>query len=126
MSKQLDNKVGEMCYDNLIAGITPPIYVNLGIIAKLTSEATLPRGTVFAKGEDSKLYVLGETGANRVADCVLCDDTAVGTAADVNVAVYTAGCFNEGALTVKDGYTMTQADKDKLRERGIYLGTVLD
>lgn len=58
-------------------------------------------------------------------DCILCDDTEIGTAADVNVAVFTAGCFNIDILTVKDGCTLTEADKDKLRERGIYLGTVL-
>ncbi len=58
-------------------------------------------------------------------DCILCDDTEIGTSADVNAAVFTAGCFNEDALTVADEYTMTEADKDKLRERGIYLGTVL-
>lgn len=57
-------------------------------------------------------------------DCVLCEETAVGTAADVNAAAYTAGCFNEDALTVKSEYTLTEADKDKLRERGIYLGSV--
>jgi hypothetical protein len=59
-----------------------------------------------------------------IPDCILCDDVSVGTNVDVNVAVYTGGCFNIDALTVKDGYTMTEADKDKLRERGIYLGTV--
>lgn len=57
-------------------------------------------------------------------DCVLCDDTSVGTSADVNAAVYTAGNFNVNALTVNSGYTMTESDKDKLRERGIYLGVV--
>ena len=36
------------------------------------------------------------------------------------------GCFNEDAMTVDDEYTITQADKDTLRERGIYLAQVLD
>lgn len=57
-------------------------------------------------------------------DCVLCDDISVGMSADANAAVYTAGNFNASALTVADNYTMTDADKDKLRERGIYLGVV--
>ncbi len=58
-------------------------------------------------------------------DCILTDDTEIGTAADVTVTVYTAGCFNADALTVEDEYTITKADKDKLRERGIYLRSVL-
>ena len=36
------------------------------------------------------------------------------------------GGFNEDALTVGEEYTITQADKDALRERGIYLAQVLD
>ncbi len=52
-------------------------------------------------------------------DCILCDNEDIGISADVPVAVYTAGCFNTDKVTVADGYTMTEADKDKLRERGI-------
>ncbi|MEN6437028.1 MAG: hypothetical protein ABFD97_00425 [Syntrophobacter sp.] len=71
------------------------------------------------------LPAVATTDENLTPDCILCDDTAIGTAADVVAAVYTAGCFSIAALTIKDGYTMTEGDKDKLRERGIYLGTVL-
>ena len=39
---------------------------------------------------------------------------------DETVAVYLAGCFNPDKLTVKDSYTMTEADKDALREGGIF------
>jgi hypothetical protein len=39
--------------------------------------------------------------------------------------VYDQGCFDVNSLAVADGYTLTEADKDKLRERGIYLGEVL-
>lgn len=56
-----------------------------------------------------------------VPDCILCDPVTVGTANDVNVAAYIAGCFNPDKLTVKSGYTLTEGDKDKLRERGIIL-----
>ena len=44
----------------------------------------------------------------------------------MNAAVYVMGCFNPGAVTVKEEYTITQADKDALRERGIYLSQVLN
>lgn len=192
MATHLNRKVGEIEYDNLIAGVTPPIHVSSGIIKLLAVAATYPRGTVLAKSSVSgKLVILGTvatesseafngnasatefvltakpltinsvkvggspvtvtsydastgkvklasapaSGTNNVVvyfndevltpDCILCDDTEIGTAADVNAAVFTSGSFNIEALTVKDGYTMTEADKDKLRERGIYLGTVL-
>ena len=55
------------------------------------------------------------------ADCILADDIYVGTSDDVNAAVYDMGCFDPAKLTVKSGYTITEADKDVLRERGIYL-----
>ncbi len=191
MATHLNRKVGDMAYDKLIAGITPPVHVNSGIIRKLAAEATLVRGTVLAKSSvNNKLVILGTTPADAVdavpptyaltediaitagktyytrsgaegsyvytavaapdvaniatyyemtnpgspavaaevltTDCILCDDVEVGTAADVTVPVYTAGCFNHDALIVKDGYTMTEADKDKLRERGIYLGIALE
>lgn len=125
----LNRKVGEMAYDKLIAGITPPVHVNSGTIRMLAVAAEYKRGTVLAKSSvDDKLVILGttaEAGETLVPDCILCDDTNIGTEADVNVAVYTAGCFNKEALIVKSEYTLSEADKDKLRERGIYLGTVL-
>jgi len=189
MSKDLYAIKATMTYDSLIAGVTPSVHVNSGIVRHPAVAATYARGAVLAKSSvDNKLVILGTTaeeaadavpptyaltedealtsgktyytrsgtegayvytvvaapnvaniatyyemtnpGSPAVAaeiltpDCVLCDVTTVGTAADVNTAVYTAGCFNADALTVKDGYTMTEADKDKLRERGIYLGMV--
>lgn len=59
-----------------------------------------------------------------VVDCILCDDTDVGTAEDINAAVYTAGCFDPGKVTVKDGYTITETDKDELRMRDIVFKAV--
>lgn len=127
----LSRKVGDMSYDNLIAGITPPVHVNTGTLRELATETAYARGTVLAKSSvDGKLVILG-TQADQAQnetltpDCILCDDVTVGPGADVNVAVYTAGCFNVDALIVKSGYPMSEDDKDKLRERGIYLGIVL-
>lgn len=191
MAKHLNRKVGEMEYDKLIAGITPPIHVGSGIIRKLGAEAEYKRGTVLAKSSvDNKLVILGTTPADAVdavaptyaltedtaltagktyytrsgsegsyvytpvdtpdvaniityyemtdpgssavaaevltPDCVLTDNTVIGTTDDVITTVYTAGCFNAEALIVKTGHTMSEAEKDKLRERGLYLGIVLD
>lgn len=125
MAKHLNRKVDEMSYDKLIAGLTPPVKVASGIIAALTAETVYPRGTALSKGADGKLRILGTAGENLIPDCVLCDEETIGTG-DATAAVYVMGCFNEAALTVADGYTITEADRDKLRERGIYLSQVWD
>ncbi len=130
--KNLNQKLGEMEYDGLIAGLTPKTQVGGGIIRKLTGEAAvLKRGTILAKSSgtagDGKLVVLGtEADADETLtpDCVLCDDIEVGTAEDEAVPVYTAGSFNTGKVVVKDGYTITDADKDALRMRDIVLKAV--
>lgn len=115
-------KVGEMEFDGLVTGINPAVQVRGGIIAAPGGAVTYKRGTVFAKSTmDNKLYILGTTAASGdtlTPDCILCDDTEM-DGSDVTVAVYTAGCFDTGKVTVADSYTMSEADKDKLRERGI-------
>lgn len=125
MAKHLNSKVDEMSYDKLIAGMTPPVKVASGTIAASAEEKVYPRGTVLAKDANGKLHVLGSAGDGLTADCILCDEEIVGTE-DVGAAVYVAGCFNINALTVVDGYTITEADKDKLRERGVYLSMLWD
>lgn len=124
--KNLYSKVGEMEFDGLITDITPKPIVQGRTIRKLGTAATLVRGTILAKSSgsagDGKLVVLGNTAASNeilTADCILCDDVEVGTSADVTVPVYLAGCFDPDKCTVKSGYTVTEDDRDVLRERSI-------
>lgn len=127
MVKNLDRDVGKQAYDNLIADVNPPVKVSSGVIAAPAADAAYTRGTALSKDPATgKLYILGTTApAGLVADCVLCEDTEVTAAGgDAAAPVYTAGCFNDEALTVKEGYTLTLADRDKLRERGIWLQTI--
>lgn len=121
MAKELHQKLGSMKYDGLITGINPPTRVDGGVIAQLSEAATYPRGTVLAKDATSgKLYILGSSAPEGLTpDCILCDDTEVGTDEDVPVDVYTTGCFDPEKVTVADSYTITQADKDKLRAYNI-------
>jgi len=120
---ELNRKVGEMRYDGLITGLNPPVQVGGRIIAQTGEDAQYTRGTLFAKsGADNKLYILGSgaDGADElVPDCILCDDTSVGAGADACAAVYTAGCFDPGKMTLAEGYTISDADKDALRMRNI-------
>ena len=124
--KNLYSKVGEMEFDGLITDVSPEPIVRGGTIRKLGTAATLKRGTILAKSSgsagDGKLVVLGTSAASNetlTPDCILCDDVEVGTSADVTVEVYYAGCFDSAKCTVATGYTVTAADKDALRVRGI-------
>ena len=116
MAKELRQKLGSMEYDGLITGLNPPTRVDGGTIAKLAAPATLKRGTLLGQADSGLLSIYDGTGT---PDCILCDDTEVGTAEDVPVDVYVAGCFDPEKVTVGDGYTITQADKDKLRTYSI-------
>ena len=116
MAKELRQKLGSMEYDGLITGLNPPTRVDGGTIAKLAAPATLKRGTLLGKADSGLLSIYDGTGT---PDCILCDDTEVGAAEDVPVDVYAAGCFDPEKVTVAEGYTITQADKDKLRAYSI-------
>jgi len=115
--KELNRKLGGMEYDGLITGLNPPIRVEGGTIAKLAVATEYKRGTLLGKASDTGLLSLYD-GSNA-PDCILCDDTTVGTEEDAKVAVYAAGCFDPEKVTVAEGYTITQTDKDKLRSYNI-------
>lgn len=123
---ELSKSLGTMEFDGLIADINPKLVVSGGTIRKLSKPDTIKRGTVLAKSGgtagDNKLVVLGTAAASNevlTACCILCDDVAVGTTDDVIAPVYLMGCFNSNKVTVADSYTMTEADKDALRNGGI-------
>jgi len=130
MAKNLYSKLGDVEYDGLITDVLPEVIKRAVTIRKLGTAATLVRGTILAKSSgsagDGKMVVLGNTAASNetlTADCILCDDVEVGTAADVIATVYVAGCFDKSKCTVKSGYTISEDDLDVLRERGILFKT---
>jgi hypothetical protein len=132
-TRDLHEKIGSVEFEKLFAGMQPPAIVKPGVIRKLGTAGTLKRGTLLAKSSgsagDGKLVIFGTTAATNetlTADCVLCDDIEVGTTDDENAAVYVSGDFNEAALIVATGATITEADRDALRTKGILLGTVME
>lgn len=104
-----------MKYDGLITDIKPHVRFGGGVIAGGSTDKTYVRGTVMASGEGGSLVPMAE---GLTPNCILCDDTTVGRD-NVSVAVYTAGCFDGGKVTVSAGYALTDADRDELRMRGI-------
>ena len=70
------------------------------------------------------VHITYEKAGVNEPDCVLTDDVDVGTSAEENVAIYVSGCFNEAALIMAEDHSLTEADRDTLRKKGILLGTV--
>jgi len=129
MTRDLHTKIGSVTPENLFAGLDPRALTKTGTLRKLGTAGTLARGTLLAKssgtGGDGKLVIFGTTaGSNETltADCVLAEDVEVGTAADEPALVFITGNFNEDALILATGASLTEADKDALRVRGILLG----
>ncbi len=116
------NKIGEMTYDGLISDVTPSVIIGAGIITGSEADVELKRGALLSKGEDGKLSLMKDGGN---ADCILCDDITVKAGAEVTVPVYISGCFDLNKITVADGYTMKNADKDTLRTKGIVFKTAI-
>lgn len=137
MSKRLDENIGTVDYDGLIVTNEPVADVFTVTIRKETSEkATFKRGTVLAlssgtggTGGDGKMVALGTTaGSNETltANAILCDDTEIGTAADVEATAYRTGHFARNKLIFSGEYTLKPADEEALRAAGILLSDALD
>lgn len=134
MSKRLDENIGTVDYDGLIVTNEPVADVFTVTIRQETSEkATFKRGTVLAlssgTGGDGKMVALGTTaGSNETltANAILCDDTEIGTAADVEATAYRTGHFARNKLIFSGEYTLKPADEEALRAAGILLSDALD
>ena len=77
-------------------------------------------GTAPASGTKN-VKISYENPAANEPDCILCDDVTVADDADAKVAVYIAGCFDPGKLTLGTGTSISEKDKDILRTKGIIL-----
>lgn len=132
MSKRLDENIGTVDYDGLIVTNEPVADVFTVTIRKEASEkATFKRGTVLAlsSGDDGKMVALGTTaGPNETltANAILCDDTEIGTDADVEATAYRTGHFARNKLIFSGEYTLEPADEEALRAAGILLSDALD
>lgn len=125
---ELSKSLGTMEYDGLIADISPKLVVGGGTLRKLGTAGTIKRGTILAKSGgtagDNKLVALGTAASGDTetltAYAILCDDVEVGTTDDVTVPVYLAGCFNLNKCVTINDHTITEAEKDALRNGGIF------
>ena len=130
MTRDLHEKLGSVTPENLFAGMEPRPLTKAGVIRKFGAAGSLARGTLLAKSSgsagDGKLVIFGTTAATNetlTADCVLAEDIDVGTANDENALIYISGNFNEDALILASGASLTEDDRTDLRVRGIILGS---
>ena len=134
MSKRLDENLGTVDYDGLIVTNEPVADVSTVTIRKEASaKATLKRGTVLALSSgtagDGKMVALGTTAKSNetlTANAILCDDTKVGTDADVEATAYRTGHFARNKLIFSGEYTLKPGDEEGLRAAGILLSDALD
>lgn len=134
MSKRLDENLGTVDYDGLIVTNEPVADVFTVTIRKeARAKATLKRGTVLAlssgTADGGKMVALGTTAASNetlTANAILCDDTEIGTDADVEATAYRTGHFARNKLAVASGYTLKATDEEELRKAGILLSDAIE
>lgn len=119
-------------YEGLIASSYPPADVFHIVIRKLNEETTYKRGTLLdlssGSAGDGKYVIHGtQAGDNETltANCVLAEDTVIGTASDVIARAYRTGHFVKENLIVAEGASISEADKEALRDVGILLSSAI-
>ena len=126
MDRNLREFVETRNFDTLVA--TPhDVDVFTATLRKTTEAQSLKAGTVLALSEsDDKYVILGTAAGDNevlVANAILAEDVKTSTSTDINVTAFRQGHFNRNSLTVKNGYTLSKRDIEKLRSAGIYLET---
>lgn len=119
MGKRLDTTIGNVEYDNLIAGTFPA--VTTFMVTLDGSQGVLKRGTILA-GTAAEAVIL-TTGGTPFA--ILAEDTDT-TGGDEPAIAYRTGHFIKNSLIVAAGYTLTAANIEALRGKGILVSEAVD
>ena len=120
------NQSNEMRYDNLVVSSKHDLDVKIVNVA--SGQGVLKRGTVLAVTSESTYVVCGselDDNVTATANCIVSDSADTGTEAgsEVSVVVYISGNMNVNALIVADGYELSNADKEDLRNAGLFLSS---
>lgn len=114
---RLDENLGAVSFDNLINSANPPAEVfSVELAGK---QGVLKRGTLLATADGGMVKISSATTGK--ANAVLADDVDTGNSGAVVAVAYRTGHFNTNSLIVADGYEITAADKEALRNAGILL-----
>lgn len=93
--------------------------VDVVLVKIKAGQGELKRGTILAENLMGENVILGTEGEGFAAAYILAED--VETTVDVYAEAYRSGHFLIEALTVKEEYSITQKDRNELRNAGIYL-----
>lgn len=122
MTKRLDENIGAVEYDGLIASNVPVADV---VTVKLAAgTGVLKRGTVITGTAGAELAPVAAALASGKTTFILCDDTDV-TAATTATA-YRCGHFARNKLHTNGTYALTDADEEILRNAGILLSDAVE
>lgn len=116
---RLDENLGGVGFDNLIADIYPP--TDVFSVQLVAGQGILERGTLLARKDDGTMKMIG-TETTGKANAVLSDPVDTGDSAEgetVPGIAYRTGHFNTNRLIVAEGYEITAADREALRTAGI-------
>lgn len=120
-NKRLDESLGVVDFDKLFVENVPEADV---VAVKLTAAGTVKRGTIISGTPGGTDFAALAAAADATkAIYVLADD--VDTTVDVTGIAYRTGHFNRDALTVGSSYTLTAADEEVLRGKGILVSDAL-
>lgn len=116
---RLDENLGGVGFDNLIADSYPP--ADVFSVQLAAGQGILERGTLLARKDDGTMEMIG-TETTGKANAVLSDPVDSGDSAEgetVPGIAYRTGHFNTNRLIVAEGYEITAADREALRTAGI-------
>lgn len=115
---RLDENLGGVGFDNLIADSYPP--ADVFSVQLVAGQGILERGTLLARKDDGTMEMIG-TETTGKANAVLSDPVDTGDAEGEAVPgiAYRTGHFNTNRLIVAEGYEITAADREALRTAGI-------
>ena len=115
---RLDENLGGVGFDNLIADSYPP--ADVFSVQLAAGQGILERGTLLARKDDGTMEMIG-TETTSKANAVLSDPVDTGDAEGETVPgiAYRTGHFNTNRLIVAEGYEITAADREALRTAGI-------
>lgn len=140
MGKRLDENLGSVKFDNLIADSYPP--TDVFSVQLAAGQGVLERGTLLARKDNGIMEVITEETTGK-ANAVLAEPVDTGEPAvknqegdereitqeepeTVSGIAYRTGHFNACQLIVTETYEITAADREALRTVGILLSDAVE
>jgi hypothetical protein len=124
MSKRLDENIGTVDYDGLIATNEP--VADVVTVTLAASQGVLARGTVITGAAGGELSAAAAALVATNAVYILADETDTGTGTAVTATAYRTGHFARNKLSTDGSYTLVAADEEIMRNAGILLSDALD